>query len=75
MKTQSFRNLAKYSQEIKQQQNNMRRFYKEAHITPNANPKHPLHKYLVLLDGKTIKTSYQNTLALPSEKLAFLVAN
>ena len=66
MKTRCFLNLTKYSQEIKQQQNNMRRFYKEAHIAVNNNPKHPFHKYLVLLDGRTIKTSYQNTLALPS---------
>lgn len=33
------------STEIGQQQQNMRRFYKEATITENKLKKHPLHKY------------------------------
>jgi chaperone required for assembly of F1-ATPase len=53
----------------------MRRFYKEAHLGPNPQPKHHLHKHLLLLDGRTIKTPYQNQLALPSQKLGFLIAN
>jgi len=53
----------------------MKRFYKEAHLGPNPQAKHPLHKHLLMLDGRTIKTPYQNPLALPSQKLAFLVVN
>lgn len=31
--------------------------------------------YLITLDGKTIKTPYRNTLAVPSPALAYLVTN
>ena len=69
------RRIATFSTEVGQQQNNMRRFYKEAAVAVNPKKLHPLHKYLLLLDGKTIKTPYQNPLAFPSSTLAFLVAN
>ena len=38
----------KKSTEIGQQQNNMKRFYKEATVGPNPNPKHPLHQYTLI---------------------------
>lgn len=34
----------KMSTEIGQQQNNMKRFYKEATVTHNQHKKHPLHQ-------------------------------
>lgn len=70
------------STEIGQQQNNMKRFYKEATIQPNNKKQHPYHKYsslylshLLLLDGKTVKTPYRHQLAFPSYPIAFMVVN
>lgn len=40
-----FRMLARFSTEIGQQQNNMKRFYKEASFKINDKKKHPHHKY------------------------------
>ena len=37
----------RFSTEIGQQQNNMKRFYKEAHVGDNPNPKHPSHKLAI----------------------------
>ena len=69
--TRAFR----FGTEIGQQQNNMKRFYKEAHIKVNKKPHHSLHRHLLLLDDRSIKTPYQHPLAFPSKPLAFLVAN
>ena len=57
------------------QPQNMKRFYKESTYTPNPNPSHPLHKYLIKLDDKTMKTPYRHLLAVPSPVLALLVTS
>jgi hypothetical protein len=40
------RNACRISTEIGQQQNNMKRFYKEATVGSNHKRLHPLHQYL-----------------------------
>ena len=37
----------RFATEIGQQQNNLKRFYKEAHVGTNPNPKHPSHKLAI----------------------------
>lgn len=39
------KNWARFSTQIGQQQNNMKRFYKEATFIANPKKKHPSHKY------------------------------
>lgn len=40
--------FARFGTEIGQQQNNMKRFYKEAIYEANPTKKHPFHKYRFL---------------------------
>jgi hypothetical protein len=43
-----FRQLRfKFSTEVGQQQNNMKKFYREASFSLNPKKAHPLHKYIV----------------------------
>lgn len=55
------------------QPQNMKRFYKESTFSVNPSPVHPLHKYLIKLDDKTMKTPYRHVLAVPSPMIAFLL--
>lgn len=66
--------LRKLSQNISQPQN-MRRFYKESTFIENPHPYHPLHKYIIKLDNKTMKTPYRHLLAVPSPILALVVTS
>lgn len=51
----------------------LRRFYKRATIELNKQQAHPLHKYVIQLDGKSIKTPNRHTLAVPTERLALML--
>ena len=57
------------------QPQNMKRFYKQSTFVANTNPTHPLHRYLIKLDDKTMKTPYRHTLAVPTPILALLVTS
>lgn len=46
--------------------NHLRRFYKRVQFCANPKPQHPAHRFLITLDGKTIKTPNRHLLAVPS---------
>jgi chaperone required for assembly of F1-ATPase len=43
-----------------------KKFYKKASVEINPSPGHPLHKYTVKLDGKSIKTPNMHVFGVPS---------
>ncbi|CAD8194222.1 unnamed protein product [Paramecium pentaurelia] len=66
----------RFSEQVQvQQPKQLKRFYKEATVEMATNPTNPYHQWLVKLDGKTVKTPYKNTLAVPSPQLASFIAH
>lgn len=52
----------------------IKRFYKAATVE-RANSTHPMHQWVVKLDGKTVKTPSRNLLEVPTPQLAASIAH